>query len=77
MFQSICWKVWDPATLPSLKDDVAKTLCLLEWELPCALFDVMTHSILQVVEELEICGPIHNRWMYPIERAMKTFKGYV
>jgi len=77
MFRSICWEVWDPATLPFLKDDVAKTLCLLEWELPCALFDVMTHSILQVVEELEICGPVHNRWMYPIERAMKTFKGYV
>jgi hypothetical protein len=37
----------------------------------------MTHLTLHVVEELAICGPIHPRWMYPIERAMKVFKGYV
>jgi hypothetical protein len=56
---------------------VAITLSLLEWELPGAFFDVMTHLCLHVVEELAICGPVHVRWMYPIERALKTFKAYV
>jgi hypothetical protein len=56
---------------------VAITLCLLEWELPEAFFDVMTHLCLHVVEELAICDPMHVRWMYPIERALKTFKAYV
>jgi hypothetical protein len=56
---------------------VATTLNLLEWELLGAFFDVMTHLCLHVVEELAICGPVHVRWMYPIERALKTFKAYM
>jgi hypothetical protein len=69
--------VWDPTKLPMLQEDVATTLSLFEWELLGAFFDVMTHLCLHVVEELAICGPIHARWMYPIEHALKTFKAYV
>jgi hypothetical protein len=29
------------------------------------------------MEELATCGPIYNRWMYPIERTMGTFTRYV
>jgi len=34
-------KVWDPTELPTLQEDVATTISLLEWELPGAFFDVM------------------------------------
>jgi hypothetical protein len=37
----------------------------------------MTHLIIHLVEELDLCGPVHTRWMYPIERYMKALKGYV
>ncbi len=60
-------KVWDPINLPSLKEDVASTFSYNEWELPRAFFDVMTHLTLHVVEELDICAPIHTHWMYPIK----------
>jgi hypothetical protein len=40
---------------------------MIEWELLGAFFDVMTHLVLHVVEELDICKPVHNRWMYPVE----------
>ena len=30
-----------------------------------------------LVEQLFKCGPVHCRWMYPIERYMKTLKDYV
>jgi len=50
---------------------------MFEWELPGAFFDVMTHLVLHVVEELAICGPIHSRWMYPVERTLGTLKKYV
>jgi hypothetical protein len=53
------------------------TLNMIEWELPCALFDVMTHLVLHVVEELTICGHVHSRWMYPIEQTLGTLKKYV
>ncbi|KAI9082291.1 hypothetical protein K1719_035714 [Acacia pycnantha] len=31
----------------------------------------------EAFEEIKLCGPIHLRWMYPIERSMKFLKGYV
>jgi hypothetical protein len=37
----------------------------------------MTHLLLHVVDELDVCGPIHNKWMYLVERMMKVLKGYV
>jgi hypothetical protein len=40
-------------------------------------FHVMSHLMIHLVEELYICGPIHCRWMYPIERYMKTLKDFV
>ncbi len=68
----------DPIDLPTLKEDVViLTFRMLEWEFSVAFFDVMSHLTLHIVEELDICGPIHTRWMYPIEQAMKVFKGYV
>jgi hypothetical protein len=33
--------------------------------------------MIHLVEELYIYGPVHCRWMYPIERYMKTLKGFV
>jgi hypothetical protein len=49
----------------------------LEKEFPLAFFDIMTHLLLHVVEEQDVCEPIHNYWMYPMERMMKVLKGYV
>jgi hypothetical protein len=77
VYRNICAKVWDPIDLPTLREDVAITLSMLEWEFLGAFFDVMSHLTLHIVEELDICGPVHTRWMYRIERAMKVFKGYV
>jgi len=42
-----------------------------------AFFDVMTHSTLHVVEELDINGQVHSRWMYPIERANENIQTLV
>jgi hypothetical protein len=50
---------------------------MIEWELPGAFFDVMTHLVLHVVEKLAIYGPIHSRWMYPVEQTLGTLKKYV
>jgi hypothetical protein len=75
VYRSICAKVWDPIDLPTLREDVAIILSMLEF--PGAFFDVMSHLTLHIVKELDICGLVHIHWMYPIGRAMKVFKGYV
>jgi hypothetical protein len=77
VFYIICAKVWDPRDFQALRDDVTITFSLLEWELPVVFFDIMTYLTLHVVEELDVCRPIHARWMYRIEQALKMFKTYV
>jgi hypothetical protein len=37
----------------------------------------MIHLSYHIVEELDMCGPVTTRWMYPVERYMKTLKNYV
>ena len=32
---------------------------------------------MHLVEKLYIYGPVHIRWMYPMERYLKTLNGYV
>jgi hypothetical protein len=51
---------------------VAISLSFLEKKFPPSFFDVMTHLLLHVVEELDICGQVHSRWMYPMEQMMKV-----
>jgi len=57
--------------------DAVDALCLLEKEFPPTFMDIMSHLMIHLVEELYVCGPVHCRWMYPIERYMKTLKEYV
>lgn len=77
IWRRVCTKVWDPSTYEDLLKDVAMTLCILEMHLPPSFFDVMTHLLVHVVEELDLCGPLTTRWMYPIERYLKVLKKWV
>ncbi len=60
-----------------LKKEVAITLALLEQEFLPSIFDVMTHVLIHLVEDLELCGIVQTRWMYLIERYLKTLNGYM
>jgi hypothetical protein len=58
-------------------NDVVIALCMLEKEFLLGLFIIMTHLMIDLVEELFICGPVHTRWMYSMERYMKSVKDYI
>ena len=77
VFHRICTKVYNPAEFESLEAEVAETMSLLEMEFPPSFFDIMTHLPYHLVQELDLCGPVSARWMYPIERYMKTLKNQV
>jgi hypothetical protein len=70
-------KIVDPTTMGELNKEVAICLVLLEQGFPPSFFDIMTHLLVHLVEELELCGLVHMRWMYPIERYLKILKGFV
>ncbi len=44
---------------------------------PPSFFDIMTHLLIHLMDELTICDLVHTQWMYPIECYLKTLKGYV
>jgi len=77
VFKQICTKVYDPTSYHDLKFGVVLALCCLEKVFPPSFFNLMTHLTFHLVDELDICGPVHSCWMYPIERALKDPKGYV
>ncbi len=77
VFTKLCLKVIDPNTMLVLRAKVVETMSTLKKVYPLACFDVMTHLVIHLVEELDLCGPIHRRWMYLMEKYMKALKGYV
>jgi hypothetical protein len=60
-----------------LKMFVVKTLYLLELCFLPDFFEVMTHLVVHLVEELDICGPIHSWWCYFVEHYMGVLARYV
>jgi len=50
---------------------------MLEVWFPPTFLDLMTHLVIHLVDELEICGPIAACWCYPIERYLNVLKKYV
>jgi hypothetical protein len=77
LFQHICTKVVKPTDMADLKMFAAETLCLLELTFPPGFFDVMIHLVVHLVEELDICGPVHSRWCYSVECYMGVLARYV
>ncbi|XP_073107189.1 uncharacterized protein [Elaeis guineensis] len=40
-------------------------------------FTVMVHLLIHLASEVKVSGPVHYRWMYPIERYLVHLKDYV
>jgi hypothetical protein len=60
VFKKLCSNVMDPNTIANVKEDVAMTMVLLEQQFPPSFFDIMTHLLVHLVEELKICGLVHT-----------------
>jgi hypothetical protein len=60
-----------------LREEVVEVLCLLEREFPPTIFNISMHLLIHIENELEHCGLVRTRWMYPIERYMKVLKKIV
>ncbi|XP_058210406.1 uncharacterized protein LOC131322874 isoform X1 [Rhododendron vialii] len=67
-FIAICSKVLDVEELERLESQIAVTLCNLEKNFPPSFFTVMVHLVVHLTTEAKLAGPVHYRWMYPIER---------
>jgi hypothetical protein len=77
IFRRICAKVLNPTDKGTLKENATITICMLEMTMPLSFFDIMVHLIFHLVDELDMCGNVHTRRMYCVERLNKVLKGYV
>ncbi|XP_044974271.1 uncharacterized protein LOC123442328, partial [Hordeum vulgare subsp. vulgare] len=74
---AISQKVINPEVLPQLQNDVIQCLVSFELVFPPSFFNIMTHLLVHLVEEIFILGPIFLHNMFPFERFMGVLKKYV
>jgi hypothetical protein len=74
VFNKLCLKVINNSTMQVLRAEVAETMSTLEKIFPPTYFDVMTCLVVHLVEELDLCGPIHTRRMYPYGKVHESLK---
>ena len=59
------------------KENAIETVCLLEEHFPTSILTIQVHLLVHLVDEVEILDIVHARWMFFLERFMKTLKGFV
>ena len=67
----------DPEIIPRLRSDVAQCLVGFELVFPPTFFNIMTHVLVHLVDEIVILGPVFLHNMFPFERFMGVLKKYV
>ncbi|XP_028184582.1 uncharacterized protein LOC114371312 [Glycine soja] len=63
--------------LQLLQDRIVVTLCHLEMLFPPSFFTIMVHLTVHLIEEAKLGGPVHYRYMYPVERELGHLKSFV
>ncbi|XP_026409969.1 uncharacterized protein LOC113305076 [Papaver somniferum] len=74
LFKVLCSKVLDIAELRIMHQRLVESICVFEMYFPPHFFVSIIHVVVHLAEEAETLGPVTTRWMYPIERMMRTFK---
>ena len=77
MLNAISQKVIDRESLSGLQIDVVQCLASFELLFPPSFFNIMTHLLVHLVDEISILGPVFLHNMFPFERFMGVLKKYV
>ena len=59
------------------KRQIPKLMREIQKYLPPTFFNVQEHYLIHQVEEIEMCGPIHTRSMWMVDRHLKSLKDLV
>lgn len=66
-----------PSKHGELEDHGCRDIMLVGAPFSSQFFDVMTHLPIHIVKELAMCGQVHARWCYGVERYMGVLAQYV
>ncbi|WVZ54526.1 hypothetical protein U9M48_005311 [Paspalum notatum var. saurae] len=68
IFVNLSSKVLDVDELDKIQQIIVMTLCDMEKKFVPSFFTIKIHLMVHLVEEVKLGGPVHYRWMYPMER---------
>ncbi|XP_037428486.1 uncharacterized protein LOC119294418, partial [Triticum dicoccoides] len=74
---AISQKVIDPEIIPRLQNDLVQCLVSFELVFPPSFFNIMTHVLVHLCEEINVLGPVFLHNMFPFERFMGVLNKYV
>jgi hypothetical protein len=57
--------------------EAVEAVCLLEDTFPRSILTSQVHLLVHIIQDMAICGPVSSRWMFFLERFMKTLKDFV
>ncbi|KAI5065747.1 hypothetical protein GOP47_0020442 [Adiantum capillus-veneris] len=63
--------------IPAAQTLATETVCAIEDAFPRSVLLNQIHLLVHVVEEIAICGVVHARWIFFLERFLKTLKDFV
>ena len=69
-FKKLCSKVISIPELDELQNKIVLTMCNMEKIFLPSFFTIMVHLMVHLVDEVKLGGPVHYRWMYPLERQV-------
>jgi hypothetical protein len=52
-------------------------MCQMQEYLPPSFLNAQEQYLIHQVEEIELCGPVHTRSMWMVERQLKSLKAFV
>jgi hypothetical protein len=56
--------------------EIPRLICEMQKNLPLIFFNAQEHYLIHQVEEIEMCGPVHKRSMWMVERRLKSLKDF-
>ena len=76
----VCWmssKEIRKDTLEEARLNSIEAACMVEKFFPTNMLTIQMHLLVHLVDEVALAGTDHSRWMFFLERFMKTLKGFV
>ena len=57
--------------------EIVEVLTMLEKEMATSFFNIQVHFLVHLCDEVKLVGVVSSRWMFFVERYMKTLKDFV
>ena len=65
----------DASTCDAMSILATEVVCKFQKAFPPSFFDCQIHLLVHLPREVKLCGPVHTRWMFFLERFLGYLKG--